>query len=406
MLDESLLDDPEGLARADSRGLLRGAAQAGARVRTGIRYATEAGLDALKPEGRPRAVLVAGPGPAAGCVAGLLGAFTNGAVPVTLLPATGELPGPGALRWSLPGWAGPLDLLLVATPDGAEPGLTPLVEQAYRRGCSVVAVTPPSAPLAGLVGETHGMAVPLAPAPHAEYDVTEGSGGPRYPEGPEAERKLLPEVLPSPAAAPGTLWAMLTPLLVLSDRLGILQADAAALHAVADRLDSVAERCGPAIETYGNSAKTFATELSGALPLLWSEGSVASAAARHCASTFTALPGCPSLTAELPEAMTGHGALLRGAALGMAAGEDDFFRDRVEEPEHRHVRVVLLRETEPGPGSAAIAARELAYGRNTPVSELQAAEGSGPLEAAAELIATTDFAAVYLTLAGDRTSWP
>ncbi|NDZ83200.1 mannose-6-phosphate isomerase, partial [Streptomyces sp. SID10853] len=75
MLDESLLDAPEALARADRRGLLRGAAEAGARVRTAARHAAEAGLADLKPEGRPRAVLVAGSGAAATGVADLLTAL-------------------------------------------------------------------------------------------------------------------------------------------------------------------------------------------------------------------------------------------------------------------------------------------------------------------------------------------
>ncbi|NEA88747.1 mannose-6-phosphate isomerase, partial [Streptomyces sp. SID14436] len=50
MLDESLLDSPEGLAEADHRGLLRGAAEAGARVRTASRHAAEAGVRDLKPD--------------------------------------------------------------------------------------------------------------------------------------------------------------------------------------------------------------------------------------------------------------------------------------------------------------------------------------------------------------------
>ncbi|MYV79109.1 mannose-6-phosphate isomerase, partial [Streptomyces sp. SID1046] len=48
MLDESLLDAPDDLARSDRRGLLRGAAEAGARVRTAARHATEAGLGELR----------------------------------------------------------------------------------------------------------------------------------------------------------------------------------------------------------------------------------------------------------------------------------------------------------------------------------------------------------------------
>ncbi|NEB75868.1 mannose-6-phosphate isomerase, partial [Streptomyces sp. SID14478] len=53
MFDETLLDDAEALARIDRRGLLRGAAEAGARVRTAARHAAEAGITELKPDGRP-----------------------------------------------------------------------------------------------------------------------------------------------------------------------------------------------------------------------------------------------------------------------------------------------------------------------------------------------------------------
>ncbi|TLS45826.1 mannose-6-phosphate isomerase, partial [Streptomyces montanus] len=77
MLDESLLDAPEALAEADRRGLLRGAAEAGARIRTATRHAAEAGIPELKPDGRPRAVLIAGPGAAASCAADLLGTLAG-----------------------------------------------------------------------------------------------------------------------------------------------------------------------------------------------------------------------------------------------------------------------------------------------------------------------------------------
>ncbi|GAA2455404.1 SIS domain-containing protein [Streptomyces macrosporus] len=388
MLDETLLDAPEALAGADTHGLLRGAAASGARVRTALRHAIEAGLTDLRPEGRPRAILVAGTGPAVSCVADLLGAFGNGAVPVTLLRPTGPLASPGALRWTLPGWAGPLDLLLLATPDGTEAGLTGLVEQAYRRGCTVVSVGPDEAPLTEATVQARGLAVPLAAAP-----------GQRY-EGPDP-RDAYEQPRQAPLAAPGVLWALLTPLLALADRLGLAAAEPAGLHALADRLDRVAERCGPAAATYNNPAKTLATEFSGALPLLWSEGAIAAAAARHCATTLTALAGRPALAAELPEAMTSHGALLDGTLTG--DDTDDFFRDRVEEPESLHTRIVLLREGAPTADSAAVAARDLAYGHGTPISELEPTENSSPLETAAELLATLDFAAVYLSLAvGER----
>ncbi|MFB8248742.1 SIS domain-containing protein [Streptomyces sp. NPDC055952] len=372
MLDESLLDNPDGLARADRRGLLRGAAEAGARVRTAARHSAEAGVNDLKPDGRPRAVLIAGPGAAATHAADLLGTLAGAGSPVTRLAPTGVAPAAGALRWELPGWAGSVDLLLITTPDGTEPGLSLLAEQAYRRGCTVVAVAPGRSPLADAVNGSHGLFIPMATAP---YDQDEPFAG----------------------SAPGVLWALLTPLLALLHRTGLLEAPPEALAAVADRLDRVAERCGPAIATYSNPAKTLAAELADALPLVWTEGVSAGPAGRRFAAALAELSGAPAMVAELPEALAAHSALLAGP-LAASADPDDFFRDRVEEPPALHARVVLLRDRPIGGLTAAPAARELALGHDTPISELEPEPG-GELETLAELIAMTDFAAVYLALA-------
>ncbi|GLF99955.1 SIS domain-containing protein [Streptomyces yaizuensis] len=376
MLDESLLDAPEALARADRRGLLRGAAEAGARVRTAARHAAEAGVAELKPDGRPRAILIAGSGTAAGGVADLIGALAGAGAPVTRLVPTGVAPAPGALRWALPGWAGSLDLLLVVTTDGSEPGLALLAEQAYRRGCTVAAVAPGRSPLAEAVDGSHGLVVPLASAPYEPYEET-------------------------PAASPGALWALFTPLLALLDRVGLLEAPPETLAKVADRLDRTAERCGPAIATYSNPAKMLAAELADSLPLIWTEGGGAAPVGRRFAAVLAEVAGRPALAAELPEALSAHGVLLVG---GLAAGADpeDFFRDRVEEQQALRARVVLLRDRPTGGLSAAPAARDLALGHDTPISELEPEEGS-ELESIAELLAVTDFAAVYLALATPAT---
>ncbi|MYW67696.1 mannose-6-phosphate isomerase [Streptomyces sp. SID8379] len=372
MFDEPLLDDPEALARADRRGLLRGAAEAGARVRTAARYAAEAGIAELKPDGRPRAVLIAGPGTAALGVAEFVGRLAGSACPVVRLRATGVAAAPGALRWDLPGWAGSVDLLLVVTPDGSEPSLSLLVEQAYRRGVTVVAVCPTGAPLTESVAGAHGLFVPMATAPY-EQDQ------------------------PAAASAPGALWALLTPLLALLDRTGLLSAPPEDLEKVADRLDRTAERCGPAIATYSNPAKTLASELAEALPLIWTEGAAAGPAGRRFAAALAELAGRPALAADLPEALPAHGALL-ASDLAAGADPDDFFRDRVDDAQALRARVVLLRDRPTGGISAAPAARELALSHDTAISELEPEEGSD-LETLAELIAVTDFAAVYLGLA-------
>ncbi|MBN0045942.1 mannose-6-phosphate isomerase [Streptomyces actuosus] len=372
MLDESLLDTPEALAEVDRRALLRGAAEAGARVRTAARHATEAGVGDLKPDGRPRAVLIAGPGAAAICAADLLGTLAGAGCPVIRLDPTGVAPAAGALRWELPGWAGSVDLLLIATPDGSEPSLSLLAEQAYRRGCTVAAVAPARSPLAEAVAGAHGLYVPLATAPYEEDE-------------------------PLAASAPGVLWALLTPLLSLLDRIGLLAAPPEALLKVADRLDQVAERCGPAIAAYSNPAKTLAAELADALPVIWTEGTSAGPAGRRFAAALAELSGTPAVVAELPEALAAHSALLAGR-LAARADPEDFFRDRVEETPALHARVVLLRDRPIGGLTAAPAARELALSHDTPISELDPEPG-GELETLAELIAITDFAAVYLALA-------
>ncbi|MER5198845.1 SIS domain-containing protein [Streptomyces sp. NPDC002755] len=373
MLDDSLLDTPEALAEADHRALLRGAAEAGARVRTAARLATEAGVHGLQPDGRPRAILIAGPGAAATCVADLLGTLAGAACPVIRLTPGGVAPAAGALRWELPGWAGSVDLLLIATPDGSEPGLSLLAEQAYRRGCTVAAVAPAGSPLTEAAGAAHGLFVPLATAPY-EQD----------------------EQPPVAASAPGVLWALLTPLLALLDRVGLLSAPPEELERVADRLDQVAERCGPAVATYSNPAKTLAAELADALPVIWTEGTSAGPAGRRFAAALAELAGRPALVAELPEALAEHNALLAGS-LAAGADPDDFFRDRIEETPALHARVVLLRDRPIGGLTAAPTARELALSHDTPISELEPEEGD-ELVTLAELIATTDFAAVYLAL--------
>ncbi|MFJ4695242.1 SIS domain-containing protein [Streptomyces sp. NPDC088766] len=374
MLDESLLDTPEALAEADHRALLRGAAEAGARVRTAVRHATEAGVQRLEPDGRPRAILLAGPGAAATCVADLLGTLAGAACPVTRLAPAGVAPAAGALRWELPGWAGSVDLLLITTPDGTEPGLSLLAEQAYRRGCTVVAVAPAGSPLAEAADAAHGLFVPMATAPY-EQD----------------------EQPPVAASAPGVLWALLTPLLALLDRIALISAPPEALEKVADRLDHIAERCGPAVATYSNPAKTLAAELADSLPVIWTEGTSAGPAGRRFAAALAELAGRPSLVAELPEALSAHSALLAGP-LAASADPDDFFRDRVEEAPALHARVVLLRDRPIGGLTAAPAARELALSHDTPISELEP-EAGDELVALSELIAMTDFAAVYLALA-------
>jgi hypothetical protein len=199
----------------------------------------------------------------------------------------------------------------------------------------------------------------------------------------------------SPRTDPGAFWTLLTPLLALTDRIGLLSAPPNAVQSIADRLDEAAERFGPATELYRNPAKTLAVELADTLPLVWSEGPRSGSVACRFAVTLTSRAGHPALTCPLPEALDVHRALLDGALAPGTGDLDDFFRDRVEGPEPLRLRIVLLREQD---GAPAIAAHDVANVHATPLSEIEAPPGT-PVESLAELLDLTDFATVYLALA-------
>ncbi|MFC5909381.1 SIS domain-containing protein [Streptacidiphilus monticola] len=427
MIDEQLLDDAEALERADRLGALLALASAGARIRSGARAAQEAGLAQLRPEGRPRALLVAGHGAAAQAAA-VLAALGGQACPVHILrPVSGAAPPdvrsdayPVGLQWSLPGWAGPADLLVVASTHGAEAGLVALVERGYQSGCTVVAVAPPGSPLGDAALQARGMPLPYLTSP---------GSAPSWDRDPDLVRD-----------DPGDLWAMLASLLSLTHRLALTSSGPEALSAAADLLDDLAVRCGPMADAYQNPAKSLALRLDGSLPLIWTDGPLADAASVRFADMLAEHAARPALAAALPEALVRHRGLLESAVgPGDPSDHDDFFRDRTEEPTQRPAIVLLHRqaadegEADPQPqglptgsgvsgrsdgangpaipGESPVPgrpdagarpslsrARRLAALHGTPLYDL-AATSKEPLTAVAELIALSDFCAVYLGLA-------
>ncbi|PBC79533.1 phosphoglucose isomerase-like protein [Streptomyces sp. TLI_235] len=387
MLDDTLLDDPAALQRADRQHALLALAGAGARIRTAVRLAEEAGLASLRPEGRPRTVLVAGHG------SGLVAAEVLAAVAVPscqVVPLGPSEATPGApdslaagLVWQLPGWAGPLDLLVVGSDAGVGSGLVRLAEQAYARGCAIAVIAPAGSPLAEAALQVRALLLPFVASA-----VEPG-------EQPDDEPDL-------PAEDPGALWAYLAPLIALADRIGAAQLPVGSLQAAADRLDEVAVRCRPDAAAYLNPAKGLAAQLSGTVPLVWADGPVPNAAATRFAGMLADRAGLPALPGPLPRTLTAHRGMFVGH-LGGGADPDDFFRDRVDEPEPLQLQVVLLRHT-PGrpadadPGFAVSRARRLADAHDVRLTEFTSTLDD-PLQALAELTGPTDFAAVYLGLA-------
>ncbi|MCW2695197.1 MAG: putative phospho-glucose isomerase, partial [Modestobacter sp.] len=256
-LAEEVFDDPELLRARDPRNLLPAVAGAGAQVRETTRLTQEAGLERVTAGGRPRGLVFVARregAVAASVLRALLGP--------TSLVTVDVVPGP-----ALPVWMGATDIAVVATRTGAgRYAVTPAYEAA-RRGVAVVGIGADDAPLHA--------ACAAARAPYV--------------------------ALPASRVRHATLWSMLTPMLLLADRLGLLADGVADPEAVAAALDEVAAECGPARESFVNPAKTLALELLDALPVIAAEGPLAGAAAERVADQLAALAGLPVATFRLPD---------------------------------------------------------------------------------------------------------
>src|SRR2546423_485394 len=147
--DDDLLDAPRRLGSADSGGLLRAAATAGAQVRATTAAAQEAGLDQLGGQ-RPRAlVLLTRPG-AAPAAAPLLLALLGPSCPVPVVTTR-----------SVPMWVGALDIVLANTTDPGDRELAEGIDRAVRRGAQVMLTAPADGPVAAAAA---GRAVLLVPS--------------------------------------------------------------------------------------------------------------------------------------------------------------------------------------------------------------------------------------------------
>lgn len=144
--DESLVDDEVERERLDSRGVLRALATAGAQVRAAVGLSQEAGIDRVAGGERPRGVLVAAVGGSA-VVGETLSRLAEPGSPVPLAQAT-TLP--------LPGWVGPLDLVVAVSESGRAAGPLALAAEASRRGASLLTVGAVDSPLAAVCASARG----------------------------------------------------------------------------------------------------------------------------------------------------------------------------------------------------------------------------------------------------------
>lgn len=369
-LDEQLLDDPEGLVAADPSGSLRALALAGAQVRMALTATAEAGTARIVSDGRPRAVVVASLGGSAvvGDVLTLL-AGSNSPVPVSVRRG---LP--------LPGWVGPLDLVVAVSMSGRAPGPLGLAAEAARRGCRLLTVGSARSPLAEVSERTGGVHVSV-------------------PLGDTAAAR----------ASRMALWSLVTPVISVAHDLGLTDASHAVLERVAARLDASAEMFRPSSEAFVNPAKSLALELSGVVPVVLGDGDVTAVAASRAVSMLARTARVPAMRGALPDDAGDVVATFDGPLA--ARSHDDIFSDPEfgDAPSRALLRLVLLRDAAPTPdrpdGSwletsrTADAVRLTAQDAGIRVTEI-AADPGHPLERLADLVARTDFASVYMALAG------
>ncbi|GAY09965.1 hypothetical protein [Pseudonocardia sp. N23] len=359
VLDDTLLLDAAALAAADTGGVLRAAATAGAQVRSAALSADEAGLADLVGH-RPRAlVLVRRPG-ASATAAPLVAAMLGPACPVPVVVAD-----------TVPMWTGPLDVVVVHTDDATDAELADSIGSAVRRGSDVVLSAPGDGPVAAAGAGRVRLVEPRLPVPRG-LD--------------------LPRAFAVGLAVTGALGLLGQGP---DDRAG------SRLDALADALDAEAERNQPGHEPFMNPAKALALRLADHTPLLWGVDAVAAAVAAHGAAALAMHTGVVAHADDV-----GRAAALSGLrhALESGSGERDVFHDPFDDPAPTAPapRLMLLATGDDDPGQVLLRRT----GRPWPVADVlhpveEIVRGTpySVVLRAGVLAARLDIAAVYLGLA-------
>ncbi|UUV29343.1 hypothetical protein NQK81_31880 [Amycolatopsis roodepoortensis] len=343
--DDSLLDDPARLAEADTAGLLRAAAMAGAQVRATAETAAELELSDRLDVGRPRSlVLIDRPG-VSRTLTRLVAALLTPSCPVPVVVAE-----------VVPSWIGALDVVFAHTDDAGDRELAASLERAARFGARVVLSAPDEGPVAASIAGKGLLLAPRIPVP------------------------------PEMAFPRGLAAALLT-----ANALGLLVAD---LEQLADHLDAEAEKDYLARDSFANPAKAMALKLAERQPLLWGLDPVAVAVGEHAAHAFAAHAALVCDVEDYRQALA-RPALRRAALSG---GVDrDIFADP-EEGAGATPRVLLLSvRTGPAAEAARYQAEDLLPGGDViaPAEEIETDE----IVRAAVLALRFELAAVYLGLA-------
>src|SRR5215468_7809329 len=136
-IDESRIDQGAAPEAIDQSDMLRAVATSGAQVRQALDAAEDAGVGKLRAGDRPRALVVAGMG-GSGIAGDVLAAVCGTSCPVPVIPLRSYI---------MPGWVGPLDLLIGVSCSGSTEETLAVVEEGVRRGMQPLTVGASDSPL-------------------------------------------------------------------------------------------------------------------------------------------------------------------------------------------------------------------------------------------------------------------
>jgi len=355
MIDDWLLDDSDAMAAGDPSNMLAAVASSGAQMREAVSVIDRAALNEVSRGDQPRNILIAGLG-GSGVGGDVLRAFIGQSTPVPLISERSH---------SLPGWVGPMDVVIGVSCSGMTEETLSTTAEAGRRGARVITIGAGGSDLEKLSDSISG-------AVHFAIDAKGRS--PR-----------------------SSLWTHATPLLMVANAIGIAHINEKEFDLAADLMDELSVANGPSVSLGENSAKGLALSCAGSLPMVWGTGMIGATAASRFMAQLAENAKIPAAHGELPE--VGHNQIVTfDGVLAGAAPARDIFADN-DGALDRRTHLYILRDTNEHP---AVEKRigivsQIASDRNVPVTLIQAHAGH-PISRLASLIVPTDWASVYAGL--------
>ena len=356
MIDDWLLDDSDAMAAGDPSNMLAAVASSGAQMREAVSVIDRDVLNKVSKGDQPRNILIAGLG-GSGVGGDVLRAVIGQSTPVPIISERSH---------SLPGWVGPMDVVIGVSCSGMTEETLSTTAEAGRRGARVITIGAGGSDLEKLSDSISG-------AVHFAIDAKGRS--PR-----------------------ASLWTHATPLLMVANAIGIAHIDEKEFDLAADLMDELSVANGPSVPLGENPAKALALSCAGSLPMVWGTGMIGATAAGRFMAQLAENAKIPAAHGELPE--VGHNQIVTfDGVLAGAAPARDIFADN-DGALDRRTHLYILRDTNEHP---AVEKRigivsQIASDRNVPVTLIQARVGH-PISRLASLIVPTDWASVYAGLA-------